>query len=69
MQLNAKRQRRENNLLNGSLADKLQRQGLKFNTADVSTFKAKLVDFYPRWRGEFGPQAWGLLQQYAGTIG
>ena len=69
MLLNARRQRRENNLLNGSLADKLQRQGLKFNTADVSTFKAKLVDFYPRWREEFGPQAWGLLQQYAGTIG
>lgn len=71
MVLYAKAQRHDNDLLNESLADKLQRQGMTFNTADAETFKAKLAaeNFYGRWKDTFGPEAWGLLEKYAGKLG
>ena len=64
-------QRRDNDLLNDSLADKLQRQGLVFNKADVATFKAKLNanKFYDRWRDTFGADAWAILEKYTGKLG
>ena len=55
-------------LLNASLADKLTRRGMIFNTADVTTFKTRLQPFYTRWRDEFGPTAWGLLEEAVGKI-
>ena len=66
----AKDQRRDNDLLNNSLADKLQRQGLTFNKADTNTFKAKLAanNFYARWKETFGAEAWGLLEKYTGKL-
>jgi TRAP-type transport system periplasmic protein len=71
MILYAKAQRRDNDLLNDSLSEKLQRQGMVFNKADVNTFKAKLAqsNFYGRWKETFGPEAWGLLEKYTGKLG
>ena len=67
----ARDQRRDNDLLNESLSDKLQRQGLVFNKADVATFKAKLnaAKFYDRWRDTFGAEAWTILEKYTGKLG
>ncbi|MBV8074139.1 MAG: TRAP transporter substrate-binding protein [Candidatus Eremiobacteraeota bacterium] len=66
----AKDQRRDNDLLNESLSDKLQRQGMVFNKADVATFKAKLAadKFYERWRDTFGAEAWSTLEKYTGKL-
>ncbi|MBV8602609.1 MAG: TRAP transporter substrate-binding protein, partial [Candidatus Eremiobacteraeota bacterium] len=62
-------ERTDNNNFNLALADKLQRQGMVFNTADTSTFKAKLPEFYARWKQEFGPAAWELMERYTGKLG
>jgi tripartite ATP-independent transporter DctP family solute receptor len=56
--------------LNRELGDKLAARGLVFNTADVSTFRAKLGGgFYQRWKSEFGPIAWSLLEREVGRLG
>jgi TRAP-type transport system periplasmic protein len=64
----ALRQRKDNALLNGSLADKLRRQGMIFNTCDVEGFKVKLKDNYAKWKSEFGATAWELLERYTGKL-
>ena len=56
--------------LNRALGDTLAARGLVFNTADVSTFRRKLGGgFYQRWKDEFGPTAWGLLEREVGRLG
>ncbi len=63
-------QRRDTAALNAALADKLGRQGLAFTpNPNVGSFKAKLGDFYTRWKAEYGDKAWGLLEQYTGKLG
>jgi tripartite ATP-independent transporter DctP family solute receptor len=65
------RQRRDIMKLNDSLVGKLQSQGMTVNTlsaADRATMKAKLSDFYKRWKAEFGETAWGLLEGYTGKL-
>lgn len=66
-----KLQRRDLALLDASLVDKLQRQGLAFNEPSQATFKAKLVEsgYYARWHNEFGDKAWTTLERYAGKLG
>lgn len=64
----ARSQRRDNEAINAAFADKLHRQGLTFNIADTATFKAKLHDFYLRWKAEFGPTAWDLLERNTGKL-
>ena len=54
---------------NASLADKLARNGMTLNKADTSGFRARLGDFYKRWKAEFGDTAWGLLEQTSGKLG
>jgi tripartite ATP-independent transporter DctP family solute receptor len=54
---------------NASVADKLRRQGITFNDADVSTMKARLGTYYARWKNEFGPTVWGLLEAKVGKLG
>ncbi len=56
--------------LNRQLGDKLAARGMIFNAADVSSFRAKLGGgFYQRWKSEFGPTAWSLLEREVGTLG
>jgi TRAP-type transport system periplasmic protein len=71
MVLYSKAQRHDNDLLNNSLADKLQRQGLAFNKADTATFRARLATdkFYDRWKDAFGADAWRALEKYTGKLG
>ena len=64
-------ERRDSELQTASVQDKLHRQGLQFNAVDVATFKAKLASngYYARWKENFGPQAWTLLEKYTGKLG
>lgn len=51
-----------------SVADKLQRGGLTFETVDVESMRRMLGPYYARWKGEFGPTAWELLEKYTGKL-
>lgn len=64
-------ERRDNEVQDPALVDLLHRQGLGFNTPPHESFKAKLIanGYYPRWRAEFGEQAWSALEKYTGRIG
>jgi tripartite ATP-independent transporter DctP family solute receptor len=66
------RQRKDVMKLNDGLIGKLKSQGMALNTlapADREAMKAKLADYYRRWKGEFGPTAWGLMEGYTGKLG
>lgn len=66
------RQRNDIAKLNDSLVGKLQSQGMSVNTlsaADRASMKGRLGEFYRRWKAEFGPTAWGLLEGYTGKLG
>ncbi|HTW83485.1 MAG TPA: TRAP transporter substrate-binding protein [Candidatus Sulfotelmatobacter sp.] len=54
---------------NNSLAGKLRSQGMAINEVDREGLRAKLGAFYGRWKDEFGPTAWGLLEEYSGKLG
>jgi tripartite ATP-independent transporter DctP family solute receptor len=65
------RQRSDVTKLNSSLIGKLQSQGMTVNTltdADRATMRAKLPDYYKRWKAEFGTTAWDLLEGYSGKL-
>jgi TRAP-type transport system periplasmic protein len=62
-------QRGDVQLLNDTLIDKLRREGMAINTADVAGFRARLTDFYKTYRGVFGDTAWGLLEKTSGKLG
>src|SRR5437879_3261869 len=63
-------QRAYTDSLNRELEAKLAARGMIFNVADVSTFRARLGGgFYQRWKGEFGAQAWSLLEREVGKLG
>lgn len=64
------KQREEIAKLNASLEKELSEKGLTFNAVDNAKFREKLVagGFYKEWQEKFGPEAWGLLEKYAGKI-
>jgi len=70
MNLSALKERRDTELLTGATIDKLRRQGMAINKVDVESFKAKLsaAGYYPRWKKEFGDDAWAALEKYAGKL-
>lgn len=63
-------QRRDVNTLTRSIQEKLQRQGLAFNTCDRESIKATLTasGYYKRWHNEFGAVAWNALEKYTGKL-
>jgi TRAP-type transport system periplasmic protein len=54
---------------NLTLADKLKSVGLTFNDANTQSMRATLGPYYARWKSEFGPTAWGLLESSVGRLG
>ena len=64
----ALQERRDVEQLNNALIQKLVRRGMIFNTVDTESFKLKLRPSYGRWREEFGPVAWSLLEKAVGKI-
>jgi tripartite ATP-independent transporter DctP family solute receptor len=64
------RQRRDVMKLNDSLIGKLHTQGMEvIDKPDRASMKAKLGEFYGRWKVEFGATPWSLLEGYAGKLG
>ena len=65
----ALRERRDSELVEGAVADKLRRQGMIFNTADTTGMRARLGPYYAKCRDMFGPTAWALLEEKVGKLG
>jgi tripartite ATP-independent transporter DctP family solute receptor len=64
-------QRKEMADLAQSLVEKLQKDGMVFNTPSQESFKNKLRDagFYVEWKAKIGDDTWALLEKYTGKIG
>ncbi len=64
-------QRADVKKLNDSLEGDLKAKGMVFNKPDTESFRAtlKTAGFYTEWRDKYGPEAWGLLEKYAGKLG
>jgi TRAP-type transport system periplasmic protein len=60
--------RRDMELSNASLEEKLGRRGLQINPVDATSFRAKLRPFYAGQKADFGASAWALLEKTAGTL-
>jgi TRAP-type transport system periplasmic protein len=54
-------QRRDVEAVNAAGAAELARRGMAVNTADAGSIRARLTDFYGRWRARFDPAVWALL--------
>lgn len=61
-------QRQDTEAINAAGAEELTRCGIIVNSADTDGFRAALGPFYARWREKAGPEAWRLLETYAGEI-
>ncbi len=62
--------RREMELSNASLAEKMSRvYRMQVNAVDTAPFRAKLKPFYASERADFGETAWGLLERSVGALG
>ena len=62
------REQRTDELQDDAAAGLLVRYGMQMNTADTSTFRAKLGGYYAKWKREFGAAAWATLEQYGGKL-
>jgi tripartite ATP-independent transporter DctP family solute receptor len=62
-------QRADIEAVNATGAEALARHGMIVNTADTAGIRARLGDFYARWRARFDRAAWKLLEEAAGGIG
>ncbi|WP_419899895.1 TRAP transporter substrate-binding protein [Roseomonas sp. USHLN139] len=63
-------QREDIRTLNTSLQADLESKGLRFNSPAPDSFRAKLREggFYAEWKGRFGDEAWGLLEEAVGRL-
>ncbi len=55
---------------NATLEAELTGKGMVFNAVDNAKFREKLASagFYKEWQEKFGPEAWALLEKYAGKV-
>jgi tripartite ATP-independent transporter DctP family solute receptor len=63
-------QREDIKKLKETLVTDLSAKGMVFNKTNPDGFRAKLRDagFYAEWKGRFGAEAWGLLEQSVGKL-
>lgn len=63
-------QREDLRQLNDTLQGDLEKKGLVFNKPDPEAFRAVLKEagFYREWREKYGPEAWTVLEKYAGGL-
>ncbi|PSC03213.1 ABC transporter substrate-binding protein [Alsobacter soli] len=64
------KQREDIKGLNATVQKDLESKGLVFNQPAPDSFRAKLRDsgFYGEWKGRFGEEAWGLLENAVGKL-
>jgi tripartite ATP-independent transporter DctP family solute receptor len=57
----AQLQRQDVAAINAVGEAELARQGMVVNTADTASIRARLGEFYARWRARFDPSVWALV--------
>lgn len=64
------KQRGDIKALNETVVADLQTKGLAINNPAPDSFRAKLRDagFYSEWKGRFGDEAWGYLEEAVGKL-
>lgn len=62
-------QRRDVAAVNEAGAKVLAGLGMQVNTADSAGIRARLGDFYARWKAKFDPATWRLLEAHADGLG
>jgi tripartite ATP-independent transporter DctP family solute receptor len=57
--------------VDAAVPDQMKKAGITFIEPDRGQFRDKLkqAGYYAEWREKFGPQAWSLLEKYAGPLG
>jgi TRAP-type C4-dicarboxylate transport system substrate-binding protein len=66
--LYAAREERDVGLQEKATSDRLSRLGMRIEYPDLKPFRARLTSYYQRWKSEYGPAAWGALEQYSGKL-
>lgn len=66
----ALKERAANASLNATLINSLGSRGMTFNKVDPKPFRQALMkaNYYGEWKGKLGPDAWALLEKYAGKL-
>jgi tripartite ATP-independent transporter DctP family solute receptor len=62
-------QRADVEAINAAGTQVLAGHGMIVNTADTASIRARLGDFYARWRARFDPAAWQLMEAASGGLG
>ena len=65
----AKRQRAEIETVNTEGESVLAARGMTVNRADPASIRARLGDFYARWKAKFPPATWRQLEAHADGLG
>jgi len=65
----AKRQRADIETVNADGEAVLAARGMIVNRADAASIRARLGDFYARWKAKFPPATWRLLEAHADGLG
>jgi tripartite ATP-independent transporter DctP family solute receptor len=65
----AKRQRADIEKVNAEGEAVLAERGMIVNRADAASIRARLGDFYARWKAKFPPATWRLLEAHADGLG
>jgi len=65
----AKRQRADIETVNAEGEAVLAARGMIVNRADAASIRARLGDFYARWKAKFPPATWRLLEAHADGLG
>jgi tripartite ATP-independent transporter DctP family solute receptor len=65
----AKRQRADVERINAQGEKSLTEAGMVVNHADVASIRARLGDFYVRWKAKFPPATWRQLEAHADGLG
>jgi TRAP-type transport system periplasmic protein len=64
-----KLQRDDTDKMNHDLPPRLTQRGMVINQPDAASFRARLGDYYARWKGTIGSKAWALLESHVGKLG
>jgi tripartite ATP-independent transporter DctP family solute receptor len=62
-------QRQDTDKMNHELAPRLTQRGMMINQPDAASFRARLGDYYARWKDTIGSKTWALLESHIGTLG
>jgi TRAP-type transport system periplasmic protein len=64
-----KLQRQDTDTMNHDLAPRLTQRGMMINQPDAASFRARLGDYYARWKNIIGSKTWALLEGHVDKLG